>query len=102
MMVSTQPSTSYISDQPGKGYTAKHAEKTAAQTISVTDLQNINIVGNNIIQHLLMNPQPLLLSLPWTIRKSRSGSPECTRSIRLVFLCYCVSFNDSQTLVLIT
>jgi len=44
-----------MSDQPGNGYTAKHAEKTAAQTISVTDLQNINIVGNNIIQYLLMN-----------------------------------------------
>jgi hypothetical protein len=44
-----------MSDQPGKGYTAKHAEKTAAQAISVTDLQNINIVGNNIIQHLLIN-----------------------------------------------
>jgi hypothetical protein len=44
-----------MSDQPGKGYTAKHAEKTVVQAISVTDLQNINIVGNNIIQHLLMN-----------------------------------------------
>jgi len=44
-----------MSDQPGKGYTAKHAEKTVVQAISVTDLQNINIVGNNIIQHLLIN-----------------------------------------------
>jgi len=35
-----------MSDQPGKGYTAKHAEKTVVQAISVTDLQNINIVGN--------------------------------------------------------
>jgi hypothetical protein len=33
-----------LSDQPGKGYTAKHAEKTAAQAISIADLQNINIV----------------------------------------------------------
>ncbi len=40
-----------MSDQPDMGYTAKHAEKTAAQAISITDLQNVNIVGNNIIQH---------------------------------------------------
>jgi hypothetical protein len=33
-----------MSDQPGKGYTAKHTEKTAAQAISTTHLQNINIV----------------------------------------------------------
>jgi hypothetical protein len=33
-----------MSDQLGKGYTAKHAEKTAAYAISTTHLQNINIV----------------------------------------------------------
>jgi hypothetical protein len=32
-----------MSDQPGKGYSAKHAKKTAAQAM-ITDLQNINIV----------------------------------------------------------
>jgi hypothetical protein len=33
-----------MSDQPGKGYTPKHAEKTEAQAISTTHLQNIDIV----------------------------------------------------------
>ena len=40
-----------MSHQPDMGYTLKHAEKTAIQAISITDLQNINILGNNIIQH---------------------------------------------------
>jgi hypothetical protein len=53
-----------MSDQPGKGYTAKHAEKTGAQAISITDLQNINIVGNNIIQHLLINTSAATVVFP--------------------------------------
>ena len=38
-----------------QGLHRQTGRKTAAQVISIIDLQNIDFEGNNIIQHLLMN-----------------------------------------------
>jgi hypothetical protein len=48
-----------------QGLHRQTGRKAAAQVISIIDPQNINIAGNNIIQHLLMNTSAttVLLSL---------------------------------------
>jgi hypothetical protein len=54
---------SHISDQR-QGLHRQTGRKAAAQVISIIDPQNINIAGNNIIQHLLMNTSAATVVFP--------------------------------------